>query len=125
MNQAYLVMGRSAEIGRRGLVLPLHAPARHPVRGDRSADQTLDYLCRDVLNLAMRNTENHARNTAVQQLGNTLRLTPLYDFAPMYLDPDGIARTARWHHPRGGRELTVWARSPLHKRPGGCANCPC
>ena len=70
--------------------------------------ETLEYLCRDVLNLAMRNTDNHARNTAVQRLGNTVRLTPLYDFAPMYLDPGGIARTARWHHPRDGRELTVW-----------------
>ena len=39
-----------------------------------------------------------------------MRLTPLYDFAPMYLDPDGIARTARWHHPRDGHELTVWGK---------------
>ena len=71
-------------------------------------NETLEYLCRDVLNLAMRNTDNHARNTAVQRIGKTVRLTPLYDFAPMYLDPDGIARAARWHAPRDGRELTVW-----------------
>ena len=68
----------------------------------------LDDRWRDVLNLALRNTDNHARNTAVQQIGNIVRLTPLFDFAPMYLDPEGIARAARWYHPVSKKELTVW-----------------
>jgi serine/threonine-protein kinase HipA len=46
--------------------------------------ETIEFLKRDVLNLAMRNTDNHARNTAVQKVGAEVRLTPLFDFAPMY-----------------------------------------
>ncbi|MGS0740915.1 type II toxin-antitoxin system HipA family toxin [Glaciimonas sp. GG7] len=70
--------------------------------------ETIEFLKRDVLNLAMRNTDNHARNTAVQKIGNAVRLTPLFDFAPMYLDPEGIARAARWYHPISKKELTQW-----------------
>ncbi len=69
---------------------------------------TLEFLLRDVLNLAMRNTDNHARNTAVQVISGEVRLTPLYDFAPMYLDPEAIARAARWYHPHTGIELNNW-----------------
>ncbi|WP_375338497.1 hypothetical protein [Variovorax paradoxus] len=37
----------------------------------------------------MRNTDNHARNTAVQRLPDgALQLTPIFDFAPMFLDPE-------------------------------------
>ena len=70
--------------------------------------ETIEFLKRDVLNLAMRNTDNHARNTAVQQIGKEVRLTPLFDFAPMYLDPEGIARAARWYHPQTRKELIDW-----------------
>ena len=74
---------------------------------DKTGD-TIEFLKRDVLNLAMRNTDNHARNTAVQKIGAEVRLTPLFDFAPMYLDPEGISRAARWYDPGTGKELTVW-----------------
>lgn len=74
---------------------------------DKTAE-TIEFLKRDVLNLAMRNTDNHARNTAVQKIGNQVRLTPLFDFAPMYLDPEGISRAARWYHPHTRKELTEW-----------------
>ncbi len=74
---------------------------------DKTAE-TIEFLKRDVLNLAMRNTDNHARNTAVQKIGQIVRLTPLFDFAPMYLDPEGISRTARWYHPVTKKELTEW-----------------
>jgi len=70
--------------------------------------ETVEFLKRDILNLAMRNTDNHARNTAVQKIGANVRLTPLFDFAPMYLDPAGIARAARWYHPIGKKELHAW-----------------
>lgn len=70
--------------------------------------ETIEFLKRDILNLAMRNTDNHARNTAVQKIGDEVRLTPLFDFAPMYMDPEGISRAARWYHPATSRELTEW-----------------
>jgi serine/threonine-protein kinase HipA len=56
-----------------------------------------EYLRRDVLNLALGNKDNHARNTAfTRNMQGDLRLTPLFDFAPMVLHPDGIARRMRW-----------------------------
>ncbi|KAB8043875.1 hypothetical protein GCM43_06725 [Janthinobacterium aquaticum] len=70
--------------------------------------ETIEFLKRDILNLAMRNTDNHARNTAVQVRDGEVRLTPLFDFAPMYLDPEGIPRAARWYHPETKKELHDW-----------------
>lgn len=56
-----------------------------------------EFLLRDVLNVALGNTDNHARNTAVSKYANNLiALSPLYDFAPMILDEQGIARVCRW-----------------------------
>ena len=60
-------------------------------------DEVLEYVKRDVANLALGNKDNHARNTAIQRdFDGHIALTPLYDFAPMYLHPDGIARRIRW-----------------------------
>jgi serine/threonine-protein kinase HipA len=61
--------------------------------------EILEYLKRDITNLALGNKDNHARNTALQRdfLGN-ISLTPLYDFAPMYLHSDDIARRIRWEN---------------------------
>ena len=56
----------------------------------------------------MRNTDNHSRNTAVQTIDGITHLTPLFDFAPMYLDPEGIVRAARWYHPTTRNELRQW-----------------
>ncbi|WP_233853946.1 type II toxin-antitoxin system HipA family toxin [Paraburkholderia sp. HD33-4] len=73
------------------------------------AAETLEFIRRDVLNLAMRNTDNHVRNTAVQLVDGRVQLTPLFDFAPMYLDPEMIPRTLRWYRPDSTRaELTEW-----------------
>lgn len=59
--------------------------------------EMIEFMRRDVLNMAMRNTDNHARNTSVQRLPDgTVRLTPVYDFAPMYLDREMIVRSCRW-----------------------------
>ncbi|MCW8966247.1 MAG: HipA domain-containing protein [Candidatus Pacearchaeota archaeon] len=63
-----------------------------------------EFILRDVLNVALGNTDNHGRNTAMQYLSDgTVRLAPLYDFAPMILDDAGIARVCRWqrHDNRG------------------------
>ncbi len=66
------------------------------------AAEVLEYLKRDVVNLAFGNKDNHARNTALQRFSDgRIRLTPLFDFAPMYLHPDGIARRMRWQGKEG------------------------
>jgi serine/threonine-protein kinase HipA len=75
---------------------------------DVPVEETIEFIRRDVLNLAMRNTDNHARNTAVQTVDGVTCLTPLFDFAPMYLDPEGITRASRWYHPDTGKELQSW-----------------
>ncbi len=59
--------------------------------------ELLEFLYRDILNVALGNTDNHARNTAVRKFtGGFVELTPIYDFAPMILDEQGIARICRW-----------------------------
>lgn len=64
--------------------------------------ETIEYVKRDLLNLALRNTDNHARNTAVQQLENGIvQLTPVFDIAPMFLDREMIARASRWLDKKG------------------------
>ena len=57
----------------------------------------LEYIKRDIVNVVMGNKDNHGRNTALlrYESGN-VELAPLFDFAPMYLDPEGIARVCRW-----------------------------
>jgi serine/threonine-protein kinase HipA len=75
---------------------------------DVPVEETIEFIRRDVLNLAMRNTDNHARNTAVHTVDGITRITPLFDFAPMYLDPEGITRASRWYHPETGKELQSW-----------------
>src|SRR3546814_5894469 len=62
--------------------------------------EVAEFLCREVLNRALRNPDNHLRNTSVQQLPDgTVRLAPLYDLAPMYLDQELITRTCAWNGP--------------------------
>jgi serine/threonine-protein kinase HipA len=59
--------------------------------------EVIEYVLRDVVNAVLGNRDNHARNTALQRFDDgTIRLAPLYDFAPMMLHPDGIARRTRW-----------------------------
>ena len=60
-------------------------------------ENIIEYIKRDIANLALGNKDNHARNTAIQRFDNgEIQLTPLFDFAPMYLHPDGISRRMRW-----------------------------
>lgn len=67
-------------------------------------DELLEYIKRDIANLALLNKDNHARNTAVQRdFNGRIALTPLFDFAPMYLHPDGIARRIRWEDNDAGK----------------------
>jgi serine/threonine-protein kinase HipA len=63
----------------------------HPI------EELIEFLKRDILNTVLGNTDNHSRNTSLQKLTNgSIRLTPLYDFAPMILDEEGIVRSCRW-----------------------------
>ena len=65
--------------------------------------EIIEYLKRDITNIALGNKDNHTRNTAVtRNWDGEVRLTPLFDFAPMWLHPDGIARVTRWDHDDGG-----------------------
>ena len=67
-----------------------------------------EYILRDVLNLALRNTDNHGRNTAVLKINDNIALSPVFDFAPMFLDPEGINRVSRWDDERPGSQ-PEWA----------------
>lgn len=73
---------------------------------DPAADIT-EYMLRDAVNIALGNKDNHGRNTAFQRFGNgCVALSPLFDFAPMFLHPEGIARRIRWEKDDGGSP--VW-----------------
>lgn len=63
-----------------------------------------EYILRDILNLALLNTDNHGRNTAVLITDGKIELSPLFDFAPMFLDPEGIGRASRWEDERPGAQ---------------------
>jgi len=71
-------------------------------------EATLEYIRRDIMNLALGNTDNSPYNMAVQIINGKTGLTPLYDFAPMYLDMDDLSRTLEWVD-ESGNELTNWA----------------
>ncbi len=69
-------------------------------------NQIVEYLKRDIANIMLANRDNHTRNTAVaRDWNNTIKLTPLFDFAPMYLHPDGIGRETRWEKDDGGAPI--------------------
>lgn len=59
----------------------------------------LEYIKRDLANIALGNKDNHTRNTAFQRLNNgCIQLSPLFDFAPMWMHPDGISRCTKWEN---------------------------
>jgi len=69
--------------------------------------ETIEFLKRDALNVALRNNDNHARDTAVQRLPDgTVRLTPLFDFAPMFMDPEVVPRSSHWMAADGKSRIT-------------------
>lgn len=65
--------------------------------------EVAEYVKRDVANVVLGNKDNHGRNTAIQRFTDgTVQLSPVFDFAPMLLHPDGIARRSRWERGDGG-----------------------
>ena len=65
----------------------------------------LEYLKRDLLNLVFGNSDNHCRNIAVLKTDRTVRLAPIFDFAPMRMDPEGITRTTTWEGYEAGGDV--------------------
>jgi serine/threonine-protein kinase HipA len=56
-----------------------------------------EYVWRDLLNIALGNRDNHGRNTAIlKDTDGTLRLAPLFDVGPTFLDARAITRVLRW-----------------------------
>ena len=55
-----------------------------------------EYLRRDLLNRILGNSDNHGRNTAIFRHRGRFELAPIYDLAPMVLDPEGITRVTKW-----------------------------
>lgn len=56
-----------------------------------------EYVKRDIANLALGNSDNHGRNTAMGKYEDgSIGLTPLYDFAPMKLAPETVMRSTNW-----------------------------
>lgn len=71
----------------------------------------LEYIKRDVVNVILGNKDNHGRNTALMRYQTgVVKLAPLYDFAPMYLDPEGIARVCRWPGDAETAGQPAWAK---------------
>ena len=94
-----------------GVAIPQQRICRAIARYSTEPNQDLlEYLTRDILNIAMGNTDNHARNAAMlKRPDGGVRLAPLYDFAPMILDDQGIARVCRWGDAETAAE-PQWAR---------------
>lgn len=59
----------------------------------------IEWVRRDLLNIVFGNSDNHGRNTAFLKGDGWIKLAPIYDFAPMKADPEGIARTTKWQVP--------------------------
>ena len=105
MNSLYAmanIPGFGATVRHDIYCLALAKVAANPVQELR------EYIRRDILNLALRNTDNHGRNTAFLRTNGQVELSPLFDFAPMFLDPEGIGRVSRWEDERPGSQ-PEWA----------------
>jgi len=62
-----------------------------------------EYVLRDVLNIALGNKDNHGRNTALlKDVDGSVRLSPMFDFCPMYKSNSVITRRTRWTNDAGG-----------------------
>lgn len=71
---------------------------------DDFESELLEYMRRDLLNLALGNRDNHGRNTAVlKHIDGSMRLAPLFDFGPAFLDARALARVIHWDGEDAGR----------------------
>ncbi|MDR6963058.1 HipA domain-containing protein [Shewanella putrefaciens] len=56
----------------------------------------IEWVRRDLLNIAFGNSDNHGRNTSFIKYGNRVQFVPIYDFAPMKVDYEMITRIFTW-----------------------------
>jgi serine/threonine-protein kinase HipA len=72
--------------------------------------EMIEYICRDILNIVLGNRDNHGRNTAIlKDTDGAMRLAPIYDLGPAFLDARNIVRRIRWDgEDLGGR--VDWTR---------------
>lgn len=65
----------------------------------------IEWVKRDFLNVVFGNSDNHGRNTSLIKRPTGISLAPVYDFAPMKVDPEGVVRSTTWGSPyeEGGR----------------------
>ena len=76
---------------------------------DAPKREVCELVCRDAVAWALGDTDNHGRNTALlKPLDGSVALSPLFDFAPMYLDPELVKRSTRWRS-EGPGEVPDWA----------------
>lgn len=59
----------------------------------------IEWVKRDLLNVAFGNSDNHGRNSALIKRPAGISLAPVYDFAPMKADPEGVTRSITWGSP--------------------------
>ena len=69
---------------------------RHWQSSTSGEDDVVEYVLRDFFNVMVSNTDNHGRNSSLLKAADSVRLSPLYDVAPMRFDPEGIVRNTRW-----------------------------
>lgn len=91
---------RHGDVVRR-LVALLERQHRVVERGERFDRSRFvsEWLRRDLLNVAFGNSDNHGRNIALLKGPEGVWLSPVYDFAPMKADPEGVLRTTTWGSP--------------------------
>ncbi|WDY60583.1 type II toxin-antitoxin system HipA family toxin [Pseudomonas sp. PSKL.D1] len=69
---------------------------------DELEELVFEYLRRDLLNRILGNSDNHGRNTAISRYRGKFELAPIYDLAPMVLDPEGVTRVTKWRSENKG-----------------------
>ena len=68
-----------------------------------------EFIRRDLLGLLLGDTDNHIRNTSLLKTpDNTIKLSPLYDFAPMFLRPGHIKRSSEWDNISDWEEVDIF-----------------
>ncbi len=71
-------------------------------QGNEVEALVFEYVRRDLLNRILGNSDNHGRNLSVLRHADRLELAPIYDLAPMVLDPEGISRSTKWRGEQAG-----------------------
>ncbi len=68
-------------------------------KSSKAEELVSEWLCRDLLNVSFGNSDNHGRNSAILKTPEGMKLSPVFDFAPMRADPGEVIRTTTWGSP--------------------------